>query len=480
MRLAQRSISSASWNIISNLSKSAVLLARSILLARLLPVEVFGIYGYAASIIVLTVTFANFGMQGAFLHRSPHTTNEDNAAATHFTLKLILTLYWALFIILGAWIFTFGQLRIALFTLTIATAGNQLTQTPKLILLRRVVHRRLAILNFVNALMTTIVAVGLAWNGFTLLALIATDYVTLALNIFSMYIWKPVWKPHLLWSITSIRYFLRFGSRNLLAESLQRATERVDDLWTGYFLGKIPLGYYSRAYTFATYPRMVVASPINAVTAGMYAELKGNRKRLSKAFFQVNAFLIRLNFLFAGLLTLIAPEFIRLLLGVKWMPMLTAFRLMLLFTLIDPIKLTVGYLFVTQGSPGILIRTRTVQFIVLLAGLFILGNIWNINGVALAVDLMLGIGIVILFHKAREFVDFSIMKIFSAPTIALFAGLIGTIIVINASAIQNSDWLTGTLKIISFSIIYIGILLLLDYKSLVEMHIWFKKRVKVK
>ena len=36
----------------------------------------------------------------------------------------------------------------------------------------------------------------------------------------------------------------------------------------------------------------------------------------------------------AVLLALVAPEFIRLALGAKWLPMLTAFRLMLVFTLL--------------------------------------------------------------------------------------------------------------------------------------------------
>src|SRR3990170_4853703 len=147
MSLAQRSLTAVSWNFASNLARSVILLARSILLARLLPVDVFGVYGFAGSIIVLSAVLANFGMDGAFLYRSPETEDDDQAAALPFTLKLIFTGIWASLLILGALIFSSGEQRQAIIILTVASAGNQLMQTPQLLLIRRVVHRRLAIIN---------------------------------------------------------------------------------------------------------------------------------------------------------------------------------------------------------------------------------------------------------------------------------------------------------------------------------------------
>ena len=54
------------------------------------------------------------------------------------------------------------------------------------------------------------------------------------------------------------------------------------------------------------------------------------------------------------------------------MPMLDAFRLMLVFTLFDPIKITVANLFIAVGEPEKVVRTRFIQAAVLIAGLFLL------------------------------------------------------------------------------------------------------------
>jgi len=432
LSLAYRSIISISWNVVANIGRISILFVRSVMLARLLPVEAFGAYALAGSVVGLTAVLPEFGMGGAFIHRANETEDEARAAAVHFTLRLSFTILWMALLIGGGILFTTGETRQALVVLTLTAGGMGLSQTPRLILKRRVVHRRLALIQILNAVLTTVIALGLAWQGVTLWALLATDVVTFLLNTIILYIWRPVWRPRLVWSVPEIRYFLRFGSRNLLTVVLLYALDRVDDLWTGIFLGKSSLGFYSRAYTFATYPRTILATPVNQVVVGTYAELKNDRRRLSHAFLRVNAFLIRSGFLLAGLLWLVAPEFIRLLLGAKWLPMLPAFQLMLVFTLFDPMKLTVANLFIVVGKPEQVIWVRTVQLIVLIGGLFLLGLPWGIIGVALA-SMMLGYGI-------------------------------GQIPVVT-----TAYWISGLAKGIIFSTTYGVILLILERRQLLEI-----------
>jgi O-antigen/teichoic acid export membrane protein len=476
MNVAKRSITSVSWNTAANFVHIALGFARSVLLARLLPVEAFGVYGWAKSIVALSATFATFGMGGAFVHRAPETEDEEQTAAVHFTLQLVITIVWTSLLLGGTLVFASGQTRTVLLVLIATSVSAQLVQTPRLILARRVVHRRLALVQVINITLSTLVAVGLAWRGITLWALLSTDLVALLLNMIAFYFWKPVWRPRLTWSPQVNRYFLRFGSHNFLADVLLRALNRIDDLWTGVFLGEAALGLYSRAYTFATYPRRLLAAPINMVAGGTYAELQGDSLRLSRAFFRVNAFLIRSGFLLAGWLALAAPEFIRLMLGAKWLPMLDAFRLMLLFTLLDPIKVTVGALFIAVGTPETVTRARLAQLLILLAGLLILGPWLGIAGVALAVDLMLVVGIAILLRQARAYVTFSFKRLFIVPGLALVAGMILARRAIELPGILGSDWRTGFVKVAVFSAGYCAVLLALEHRQLFKAVINLSRR----
>lgn len=476
--VAQRAITSVGWQTLSNVGRILVSLVRTTVLARWLPVDVFGIYALAHSWAVLSGEVANFGMGGAFLHRAPETEDEEEAAAIHFTLKTLFTLGWATLMAMGALLFAKATIRTALLVLTATEAGVHLTHTPKLILYRRVVHRRLALLELLGSVSITIVSVGLAWRGSTLWALLAMDIVLMVVRIIMLYVWRPVWRPRLAWSPSKVRYFLRFGQRNFLAHLLARALDRVDDLWTGLWLGNVALGFYSRAYEFATYPYKVLSRSINVVTTGTYAELEGDRVALSKAFFRTNAFLVRSGFFLGGLMVLAAPEFIRLVLGEKWLPMLTPFRLMLVFTLLNPIKNTIANLFTAVGEPERVAKARGMQLAVLIVGLFSLGLSFGITGVALAVDIMLAAGIGLLLWWSRIHVDFSLKRLFLAPGMALSVGVLLSLELTARLGLDHSDWFTGLIKIGTLSICYSIVLLLLEGRQIFNIALLVTDQLK--
>jgi O-antigen/teichoic acid export membrane protein len=453
-------------------------LGRSILLARWLPIEIFGIYAGARAFVEITSIIPSLGMSGAFLHRAREVEDEDQAASIHFTLKLIFTFLWimALFIIFFVQAIAFNQL--AFLVITTTTAISHLTETPSLILTRRVVHRRLALIQITIGTIGFITAVAIANISVTqnsevlaLWALLSTHVVIVLSNVFFLYLWNPVWRPKIAWAPEVIRYYLRFGGLNFISTFLLRIIDRIDDLWTNWIFGETALGFYSRAYTFATYPRELIARPVNKVSLGSYATLKGNREGLSKAFFRTNAFLVRSSFYLAGLLSLIAPEFINLVLTDKWMPMLTTFRLMLIFTLIDPLKTTVGNLLVAVGNIKIAIYVRAIQLGVLIAGLILFWKFFDLGiaGVAIAVDIMLVVGIGLMFWKSRAYVDYSPIKMFLPPTLSLSIGLLLGRLAIMAPGVLGSDLRTGLMKSIFFTLPYVLILLLTERQQTKQM-----------
>lgn len=477
MSLAERSVTSAAWNIGTNTLKVGVLLARMIVLARLLPVETFGIYTFALSLVTLTGILPTFGMGGAYLHRAPETADEGHAAAVHFSLKLLLTTAWAAVLMVGALLLAEPPLTGALIALTAIYAGQHLTETPRYILTRRVDHRRMATIDLLATVLSSVVAVWLAWRGATLGALISTDLIVLLVSMAGFYVWRPVWRPRLEWARSTVSYYLRFGAKNMASIGLGAALDDVDDLWTGANLGSVALGFYSRAYAFATYPRRILAYPLNLVAGGTYAEVSDNPLRLSQAFFRTSALLVRAGFLLGGGLALVAPELVLVALGDKWLPMVAAFRLMLIYTLLDPLRVTVGTLFVAIGRPEKLLRSRLVQLAVLLAGLFLLGPRYDIVGVALAVDAMLVVGLVMLLVQARAHVTFSATRLFAAPAAALGLGLASAVAAdqwlcpaILGAELCSGPWLSGLTKGVTFSMVF-GTVLFVTERDELTRHI---------
>jgi O-antigen/teichoic acid export membrane protein len=142
---------------------------------------------------------------------------------------------------------------------------------------------------------------------------------------------------------------------------------------------------------------------------------------------------------------------------------------MLIFTLLDPIKMTVSDLFLAVGRPELVVRVRLAQLVVMIAGLFALGFRFGIAGVALAVDVMLVVGIGVLLWQARRYVDISVRRLFGAPAIALAIGLAVAAAAVALLPLLSSDWLSAAVKIVFFSACYLGFLLMFERELLTTM-----------
>ncbi len=466
--VVQRSVTSFSWNLVAQVIAIVVGFVRSILLARLLQVDTFGIYAGALAVVALTSVLPTLGMSGAFVHRAPETQNEEQAAAVFLSLQLLATGIWLA--LLGALVLLFaqGQSRTALLVVAATTALEQTAAVPNAMHVRRVVHRRLALVGTIGVIATAVVTVAMAWWGFELWALLAGEFVLAAIYAVGLYAFRPIWRPRLAWHPPTVRYFLTFGLPNMAATLIENALQRVDDLFVRYRLGVTQMGFYSRAYTFAGYPRNVLSAPVALVAGGAFAELAHNRDQLSKAFFRTVALLVRGGFLLAGWLVLIAPEFVLLLLGEKWLPMVPIFRLLAIFAMLDPLRDVLSQVFIAVGQPRQLALYRLIQLGVLLVGLAVLGTIWGTVGVALAVDLMLLVGIALLMAAVRPWVDFSPLRLFALPALALAVAL-GVSHALLLWLAPANLWLSAALKSLLFVGIFGALLLAGERRELAQM-----------
>ena len=158
---------------------------------------------------------------------------------------------------------------------------------------------------------------------------------------------------------------------------------------------------------------------------------------------------------------------------------------MLPFTLFDPMKNTMDNLFVAVGKPEINVKIRIIQFSVMVVGLFVFGRIWQIEGVAVAVDLMMMLGIVLILIQAKKYVDISLRKMFAMPMIALLVGLIAGIGVYQIFP-TDSLIFAALIKGSIFTLLYIAFLMIFDREEfrvlirIFQKHIFNWKMIKSK
>jgi PST family polysaccharide transporter len=265
-----------------------------------------------------------------------------------------------------------------------------------------------------------------------------------------------------------------------MATNLAYYLDRFDDFWVGTQLGDAMLGFYSKAFEFSHYPTRLIAAQLIAVFAPVFARLQQDRIALSRSFYRSAYVILRTGALSAGLLFLIIPEFIHYVIGDKWLPMLWAFRLMLAYAVINPVIILIKRFFLTTGQPKEALKTSAVQAI-FFTPLVILGaRLAGINGVALAADGMLIVGVLIAYRPLRRLIDFSLYRLFGPPLVALTISLL--ISLWAGGILLSTVWLSVLVKLALYLSLYAGLTLAMERKEAVRgiRMLWSLARAEVK
>ena len=356
------------------------------------------------------------------------------------------------------------QVLLALAGLEVLKAINS---TPLVLLSKRLEFRRIAALDVGSSAVATGVAVLMAWSGAGAWSLVGEVASGTFVRFVGLWTYRRPWSLRLRTRWEVIKWYFRFGRFTFLSSNLDLMIDRFDDFWIGTVLGSVALGFYSKAYEFARYPRRVIAGPVASVFFPTFARLQHDRVRLSKAYFRVCSLVVRVGFLFAGVLAYIAPEFIQLLLGDRWLGMALTFRLMLVYTLFDPLLVISGKLTTAVGEPQALTRIKLLQMLLFLPAVATLGHFFDINGVAVAADLMLALGVVSILGCVKRHVDFSLRLMMGYPALGLALALSAAALVLGQLHIAHPA-LTLLSKMVIVTFVYGTVLLIFEREQLLS------------
>jgi O-antigen/teichoic acid export membrane protein len=477
--IASRAVVGSAYSVGASLLTLGLGFARSVLLARLLLPEQFGVVSLALFFVGLVGHLRSFGLDQALIHRQEL---DDTVLGTYFsarvgTLLVSLILLVAVSPLLARYYADMSLLPLLILALAGVELLKGLSTVQETLLSKNLAFPLLALTDVVASGTMTVVAPLLAWRGWGAWALVAEQGSGILARFAMTWLVFRSWWPRLAWDPKAARWFWGYGRSTWAASNLGFLLDRFDDFWVGTMLGRVPLGYYSRAYEFARYPRRVIANPLVSVFGPVFARLQGERQRLSQAFFRSAHIILRSGFFIAGAFALLMPEFIRLVIGEQWLPMLLTFRLMLVYTLLDALLMLCGNLLLAVGRPDALWRSRLTQFAFFVPAVIAGSFAWGINGVALAADSMLLIGGWVLYRYVRQEVDFSLTRLAFWPLIMLVLAWIAAFAV-EWIWVPQSFWLSAVTKLGVFAGLYVGPLLVIERGDYAEGVRWLWRQVR--
>ncbi|PWH20036.1 MAG: hypothetical protein DDG58_03430 [Ardenticatenia bacterium] len=440
--------------------------ARAILLARLLLPEHFGVVTLAMFYVALVSQLQAFGLDQGLIHLQ---RDDEAAQGTYSTLRLGMAIITFLVLAAAAPALAclypdMPALAWTIVALAGISAGFTLAYVHETFLRRELAFRQLALTDLMASLTMTICAPLLAWAGWGLWALVAEQGSGALVRLTMNWLIYRRWPLRLRWDARVVRHLWEYGRHMWTAGVLNFLNDRFDDFWIGTSLGQVALGFYSRAYEFVHYPRRIAVNPLIHIMMSTFARLQDDRMRLSQAFFRSAHLVLCANFLVSACFGLVIPEFVMLIIGSQWTPVILTFRLMVLYAFLDAVILVGQALVQACGQPRLMAVAMIVQSAIFIPAV-IVGAWWGgINGVALAADGMMLIGAAVLYRGVRQLVDFSLSRLVMWPFIATIVGASasGGLELVH---ITDNAWWMAAIKLVTFTTLYGAILMVTERKQ---------------
>jgi O-antigen/teichoic acid export membrane protein len=371
-------------------------LVSTIVIARLLEPEDFGLASLSALLVGTTILFSSMGMESAL-----GATKRDLEQATFHAFILaaisgsILTLLAFVLAPYFAQLFNREDLTALCRFQSPVILLSTLTIVPSTYLARKLMFGRRALPRIGGTLCYIIVSIGGAWAGWGVWSLVAGHIANSAVTFATMLFVCPdlKWLKPRAWNHGLATELRKFGLTSMSAGIIRYAYNHGDDIVVGKVLGHGALGFYSQAYHLAMLPVDNVSSAIHNVMVPLYTNMHDSRERLSSAFLRATTTVAACTIPMAMGMFMVAPDLIVFLIGEKWRPSIPIIQVFCFMSLLRPISGTTAPLFLALDHPNFNLRTAIIQAVTMAMAIpFFLH--WGPTGVAVAVVLSFSIGFI--------------------------------------------------------------------------------------
>jgi lipopolysaccharide exporter len=387
--LVKRVRSGVSWNVSSSLIGQLIGFVRSIVLARLLAPEDFGLLGMALTIVAALNALTTMGLDRTIVSSKFHTRDELKAHLdTVWSAELIRSLVIALLVLASAFPISrfYGQtqLKVIIPVLGVASLVRGFQNIGLAMLRKEISFARIFWYELATNVGGIAITVALAMVMRSVWALVIGLLLTATLGTALSYIFHS-YRPRLALEKIALRRVLSLGKFTLVIAVASYVTNMADNVMVGRLLGTGALGNYSLAFNIASAPIIVVVFSVVTVLFPAYAEITAERPGdLELAFTKVFSIAWMIMLTVTVPLFLLAGEIVQLLFGGRWTSAGPVLRVLALVIPLRGLSLIISTVFWGLNRPKQAAVGKTLEAVVFLTALYPLIRAFGLTGAAWA------------------------------------------------------------------------------------------------
>jgi O-antigen/teichoic acid export membrane protein len=380
----ERATRAGAWSALDILLRQVVQFVVTIILARLLTPEDFGLIALLAFFTSLSITFVQGGLSMALVQRQDTTHEEESAV---FWCNLGASIVFAIILVaIAPFVAPFyGEplLRPLMFVAAAQVVLSALGAVQTALLTRTLRFDQLTKTGIVSSLASGAAGVAAAVIGLGVWAL-AIQMLVLAAVGSAMLWWVSNWRPAIRVRLSSVRHLFGFGFFVSVSSILEVLYQNGFALVIGKFYGVRDLGLFNRAATLQGLPTSVISAIISRVTLPLFAARADDLEALRRGFRMSLSLAMILSLPVMAGLALLPDLIILTLFGEQWLPAAPLLTIIAIGGMLMPMHVINVQIILAQGNSKLFLKLEIQKKIVGVACLAV-GSFFGIKGIAYGV-----------------------------------------------------------------------------------------------
>jgi O-antigen/teichoic acid export membrane protein len=264
------------------------------------------------------------------------------------------------------------------------------------------------------------------------------------------------------------RELFDFGKFILINTYITFIFLNIDNVIAGKILGPTVLGYYMLAFKFGNYSTTLVTHATGRIIYSTFSKIQDDPERLTKAYLMNLKYVSLLSIPIAFGTFAIAEEFIKVVIGEKWLPAVIPLQILCFYGLFRSLTAGSGTIFASVGKPDIITKYQGAVLAVCLIFIYPI-TIWlGLAGLAALMTICMLISLIwqiIMVDRILGISHLTQLKIFKTPTLSSLIMISGVIL---AKSLIYLDIIGLTILVIVGILIYMIFIILLTQGEIIR------------
>ena len=316
--LKNKTVKGVAWSAVDNVSQHVVTFVVSVVLARLLTPDDYGLIGIVTIFTLVSQALVNAGFTSALIRKKDATDDDYN---TVFIVNLCISLILYFLIYIGAPAIAKFFNRHELIDLVRVTSIGVIIGALALVQQTRLTtcidFKSQTVITVAASVISGIFGIIMAFLGFGVWALVAQLLSLQIVKTIGLWIVNK-WIPKLRFSSNSFHELFGFGWKMMVSSVLDTVWKELYQVVVGKFYTPATLGQYTRSQQFASLFSRNLTSVIQRVTYPVLSNIQNNKERMVSAYRRIiktTMFVTAISMFFLGA---ISEPLLYCLIGPKW------------------------------------------------------------------------------------------------------------------------------------------------------------------